>query len=48
MITYLLLTISKGMMKNPILDKLMLIYTILFGVFYDIYFIVEIILKIVN
>ena len=48
MITYLLLTISKGMMKNPILKKLMLINTILFGVFYDIYFVVEIILKIVD
>ena len=48
MITYLLLTISKGMMKNPILKKLMLIYMILFGVYLDINIIVEIILKIVN
>lgn len=48
MITYLLLTISKGMMKNPILNKLMLIYTILFGVYLDINIIVGIILKIVN
>ena len=48
MITYLLLTLSKGMMKNPILKKLMLINMILFGLFYDIHFIVEIILKIVN
>ena len=48
MITYLLLTLSKGMMKNPILKKLMLINVILFGFFYDSIFIVEIILKIVN
>ena len=48
MITYLLLTISKGMMKNPILNKLMLIYTILSGVYLDINIIVGIILKIVN